>query len=541
LRKILIIDNYDSFVYNLYQYFGEVDPSAELIVYRNDKITIKEIHELNPSHILISPGPGRPEDAGVCTAVIKEFAGKIPIFGVCLGHQAIGFVFGAKIIHAKKVVHGKVSKITHDLSGLFVGVSSPLNVTRYHSLVIDSESVPECLIVTAKTDDGEIMAVKHKDYAVYGVQFHPESILTQEGKKIISNFLGANFIPKKKELADFTLIAALEKLSSKCDLDIEEAKIAMRYIMEGKASDAEVASFLTGLRIKGESAEELSAMALVMKEFSTKVEFNGLDPVDTCGTGGDGAGTFNISTATAIVISAAGVPVAKHGNRSASSKVGSADVLEAMGYKFNKTNEQIKDEMNKTNFCFMFAPVYHPAMKHVSAARKAIKIRTAFNLLGPIVNPASTKHQLIGVFDFSYAHKMARALQVLGTKKSLIVNGTFTDELTVCSDNYAVLVTPTEIKSLKIDLEDLGLKKGLIEDLKGADDAVSGLKIIEDIFESKVESSKFNTIILNAGVMFWLCGETSSIKEGVRLAKEVILSGQALEQFKKIKEYNKNA
>ncbi len=189
---MLMIDNYDSFTYNLVQYLGEL--GADVLVYRNDQITLEEIEKLKPERIMISPGPCTPNEAGVSMQTIEKFAGKLPVLGVCLGHQSIGQVFGGKIIHAKKIMHGKTSMIYHNNSGVFSGLSSPYEATRYHSLVIEKESLPDCLEITAWTEneDGsmdEIMGVRHKEYAIEGVQFHPESILTEHGHDLLRNFL----------------------------------------------------------------------------------------------------------------------------------------------------------------------------------------------------------------------------------------------------------------------------------------------------------------------------------------------------------------
>jgi len=184
---ILVIDNYDSFTYNLVQYLGEL--GADLKTYRNDKITINEIKKLAPDKIVISPGPGYPKDAGISISVIKEFAGKVPILGVCLGHQAIGEAFGGKIVQAKRFMHGKTSPIHHDGKTIYKGLSNPFTATRYHSLLVERASLPECLEISAWTDQEEIMGVRHKEYKVEGIQFHPESILTAEGKKLLGNFL----------------------------------------------------------------------------------------------------------------------------------------------------------------------------------------------------------------------------------------------------------------------------------------------------------------------------------------------------------------
>ncbi|SHH13818.1 anthranilate synthase component II [Clostridium grantii] len=184
---ILMIDNYDSFTFNLVQYLEEL--KEEVLVYRNDSIDLKEIINLNPSIIVISPGPCTPEETGICKKVIEEFKGKIPILGICLGHQTIGKVFGANIIKAREPVHGKVHSIKHRNIGVFKDLKNPLNVTRYHSLVIEKETLPKCLEITAETNDGEIMGISHKKYIIEGVQFHPEAILTECGMEILHNFL----------------------------------------------------------------------------------------------------------------------------------------------------------------------------------------------------------------------------------------------------------------------------------------------------------------------------------------------------------------
>ena len=186
---LLMIDNYDSFTYNLVQYLGELGEDVQ--VYRNDQISLDAIEGLAPEYIVISPGPCTPNEAGISVPLIKRFAGDVPILGVCLGHQSIGQAFGGRIVHAKSVMHGKTSAIRHEGKGVFAGLANPLTATRYHSLVIERASLPECLEVTAWSDDGEIMGVRHRDFALQGVQFHPESILTEHGHAMLKNFLDA--------------------------------------------------------------------------------------------------------------------------------------------------------------------------------------------------------------------------------------------------------------------------------------------------------------------------------------------------------------
>ncbi len=187
---LFMLDNYDSFTYNLVQYFGEL--GEDVRVFRNDEITVEEVGKLKPDHIVISPGPCTPNEAGISVPLIHEFAGRIPILGVCLGHQSIGQAFGGRIVHARQLMHGKTSSIFHQDTGVFRGLPNPFTATRYHSLVIERESCPGCLDITAWTEDGEIMGVRHKTLAVEGVQFHPESILTEYGHDMLRNFLEQN-------------------------------------------------------------------------------------------------------------------------------------------------------------------------------------------------------------------------------------------------------------------------------------------------------------------------------------------------------------
>lgn len=184
---ILLIDNYDSFTYNLYQYMGIFTENIKVV--RNDKISIGEIRQMNPEKIVLSPGPKSPKEAGICLEVIREFYDKVPILGICLGHQCIGEAFGGVVSYAKKLFHGKQSLVQHNGTGIFDGIASPVKAARYHSLAVQKDTLPDCLEILAETEDGEIMAMRHKDYPVIGLQFHPESIYTEHGKRMIENFL----------------------------------------------------------------------------------------------------------------------------------------------------------------------------------------------------------------------------------------------------------------------------------------------------------------------------------------------------------------
>jgi anthranilate synthase/aminodeoxychorismate synthase-like glutamine amidotransferase len=184
---LLVIDNYDSFTYNLVQYFGEL--GANPVVKRNDAVTVEEVEKMRPERIVISPGPGSPKDAGISMELIRRMGGKIPLLGVCLGHQCIGEIYGGKVVRAGRLMHGKTSPIRHDAKGVFRGLPNPFEATRYHSLIVEKSSVPDCLEISADTSEGEIMGLRHREHPVHGVQFHPESILSKEGKDLLANFL----------------------------------------------------------------------------------------------------------------------------------------------------------------------------------------------------------------------------------------------------------------------------------------------------------------------------------------------------------------
>jgi len=296
---ILLIDNYDSFSYNVYQLVGSVNPDIRVI--RNDECSVEEIRAMNPSHIILSPGPGRPDKAGVCEEVIRALGGKIPILGICLGHQAICEVAGATVTYASHLMHGKQSLATLDTdSVLFRGMKKVITVARYHSLVADPQTIPAELKVTAVTEDGEVMAVEQTEKQIYGVQFHPESVLTPDGRQIIVNFLqtqkgeGRNMIKE-----------AVAKLVKNENIGYDMAKTVMDEIMSGEASDILKGAYLTALSQKGETIEEITGSAEEMRKFGRKLGAD-VEALEIVGTGGDGSNSFNISTTASIVISAAG-------------------------------------------------------------------------------------------------------------------------------------------------------------------------------------------------------------------------------------------
>ncbi|WRS26227.1 anthranilate phosphoribosyltransferase [Oscillospiraceae bacterium MB08-C2-2] len=310
-------------------------------------------------------------------------------------------------------------------------------------------------------------------------------------------------------------------------LTYEEARLSMQEIMQGEATQAQIAAFLTALRMKGETIDEITACASVMRECGAKLAQQG-DLLEVVGTGGDEAYTFNISTVSAFVTAAAGVRVAKHGNRSVSSKCGAADVLEALGAKLDLTAEQSACVLEKTGICFLFAPVYHASMKHAAPVRREMGARTIFNILGPMANPASATIQLLGVYDEKLVEPLAQVLANLGVKRAMVVHGNDgLDEISLHAPTTVCEVNAGSFKSYTLDPREFGFALCPSEELTGGD-AAQNAEIALHILEGE-PGAKRNVVLLNAGACLYLAGCAEDLKSGVALAGEMIDSGKALE------------
>lgn len=535
---IVLLDNYDSFTYNLYQYIGELYPDIQVI--RNDVITVEGLEQLKPEALIVSPGPGYPKDAGISLEAIRHFSGKIPILGVCLGHQSIAEAFGGKIVKASVLMHGKASKIRFQKDAtLFRHLPEEVPCGRYHSLIVEDASVPECLWVTARDTDGQIMGLEHKELPIYGVQFHPESILTQAGKQILINFL--NTIPgvsipdvmqeppaPKKALCPYS-----NRLIEFQNLTQQEAAEAMDIIMSGQATEAQIAEFLTALRMKGETIDEISGLALGMRAKANLVS-DSKDAIDIVGTGGDLASSFNISTTASFVIAAAGVKVAKHGNRSVSSKSGAADVLECLGVKIQSTPEQAKACLDTVGVSFLFAQSYHKSMRFVAPVRGQMGVRTVFNVLGPLTNPAQTDYIVLGVYEKKLLSVMAHVLIQIGIQRAMVVYGNDRlDEASISDSTSVAEVRDGQVLEYELTPEQMGLPRGTKEEIVGGT-AQGNADITKGILNGSITGSKRNIVLLNAGCALYTIGKVASVQEGVSLAAEMIDSGKALEKLQEL-------
>ncbi len=336
-----------------------------------------------------------------------------------------------------------------------------------------------------------------------------------------------------------TIVEALKKVINTENLKLDEMTEVMDQIMSGNATNAQIAAFLVALRLKGETVDEITGAAKGMRDKSIKIKSNKEILVDTCGTGGDNTGTFNISTVAAFVVAAAGVAVAKHGNRSVSSKSGSADVLEALGTNLDIDNKTEEELLEKLNIVFLYAVKHHKSMKYAIAPRREMGIRTIFNILGPLTNPANANIQLMGIYSKDLVLPIAKVLRNLGLKRAMVVSGEDgLDELTITGKTNVAELKDGKIETYQIDANDFFEKRSL-EEIKGGN-ADENAEIMKNILSGKEIGAKKEIVALNSGAILYLTGKSNNIKDGIKKALEIIESGKGLEKLNEYIKFTNN-
>lgn len=549
-RRTLMIDNYDSFTWNLYQYLSQL--GQEVIVHRNDKITLEECLALAPDRLVISPGPGWPKDAGVSSKLIRALAGKIPILGVCLGHECMVEEYGGVIEHCGEIVHGKTSNIIHDGKGLYVDIPNNVPVIRYHSLAARHTALPPDFVVTSKTAGGVIMGIRHTKVRMEGVQFHPESIKTDDGMTMLKNFVswttgtwseeelqGPSFAfegdkatsaaQAQLSAQDTSIRQALRLMADQQVLTSDQIIACIQEIMSGTAPSSQVGAFLFALRGDRISPDVLLASAKAMSSFAIPCAVGG-PVIDVVGTGGDSVDTFNASTAAAFVVAAAGGRVAKHGNRSSSGRCGAADFMEALGACITLNSPQLATVIEECDMGFLFAQVFHPAMKSVSAIRRELGIRTIFNILGPLTNPASPTHMLVGVGSIELGDLYAQVLLKMGKQAMVVHSDEGLDEISPCGPTQAWVVKDDAITRTVIKPEDFGLRPLAIDDIRGSAPSENAA-LFRKIVAGKEHHPVVDYVALNAGAALFIGGLAETLAAGVALAQTTIKSGKVAEKL----------
>ena len=432
--QLLLVDNYDSFTYNLAHLFCEA--GADVDVRRHDAVSEEEAEALAPTHLVISPGPGRPNEAGVSGALIRRFAGRIPVLGVCLGHQCLVEAYGGRVDRATRLMHGKVGSVRQIAADpLLDDLPEPFEAGRYHSLAA-LPPVPDELEVTAFDADGEIMAVRHRELAhLHGLQFHPESILTPDGDRIARRFLA---------LAERAMIPSLlPRLLRGESLTEEEAQAVIGHVMDGDASEAQIAGLLVALRAKGESVAEIVGAARAMRTHAIAVAPRRTRPRRHLRHG-------RRRPADVQRLHDRRPRRGRRRSRRREARQPRRQLGLGLGGRAGGARrparppaERVAECIDEVGFGFLFAPAHHPAMRHAGPVRRSLGVRTIFNVLGPLTNPVGARRQLVGVFDEALVVPIAETLRALGSERALVVHGhDGLDELSPAGPSICADVTP---------------------------------------------------------------------------------------------------
>lgn len=538
---ILLIDNYDSFVFNIKTMLNQLTDD-EIAVYRNDKITLDEIKRLSPNAIILSPGPKHPKDSGICLEIFKARL-NVPVLGICLGHQALGLCFGAKIQRLKEVAHATSSQISLIAqSELFREFPKDFSVMRYHSLeVVDLPSELEAL---AYTKDKVLMAMRHKDLPYFGVQFHPESYFSEYGLKIFENFLKFKGQTSQKASEKPTLTSFITKLQDNQGLNTDDFARICQIIASREYEAVQLGALL--VLITEKSLDERSLSALVSNILKYSQTFNDeSEMIDIVGTGGDGFKSINVSTTTAFILGALGVKVAKHGNRAISSASGSSDVLSALKIPaFDSIAKQVK-VLDEQGLTFFHAPFFHSLVGEVKEVRAKLGVRTVFNVLGPLLHPnLSLKYQLMGNYHAPVHRLLIEVLRNLGRKHALVVRGNDgMDEISICDETSIYELKDGQIFNYTISPEQFGFKRAFHSEIVGGD-AKQNAKILLDTLSGKQKGAKFDIVVLNAMFALYTANRVPTPAAAKDIVLEAIHSGKVIDFFNayqsKVQGYDKD-
>lgn len=538
---ILLIDNYDSFVFNIKTMLNQLT-NDEIAVYRNDKITLDEIKRLSPNAIILSPGPKHPKDSGVCLEIFKARL-NVPVLGICLGHQALGLCFGAKIQRLKEVAHATSSQISLIAqSELFREFPKDFSVMRYHSLeVVD---LPRELEALAYTKDKVLMAMRHKDLPYFGVQFHPESYFSEYGLKIFENFLKFKGQTSQKASEKPTLTGFITKLQDNQGLNTDDFAQICQIIASREYEAVQLGALL--VLITEKSLDESSLSALVSNILKYSQTFNDeSEMIDIVGTGGDGFKSINVSTTTAFILGALGVKVAKHGNRAISSASGSSDVLSALKIPaFDSIARQVK-VLDEQGLTFFHAPFFHSLVGEVKEVRAKLGVRTVFNVLGPLLHPnLSLKYQLMGNYHAPVHRLLIEVLRNLGRKHALVVRGNDgMDEISICDETSIYELKDGQIFNYTISPEQFGFKRAFHSEIVGGD-AKQNAKILLDTLSGKQKGAKFDIVVLNAMFALYTANRVPTPAQAKDIVLEAIHSGKVIDFFNayqsKVQGYDKD-
>lgn len=526
-NKVVVIDNFDSFTYNLVDYFKQLE--VAVLVFRN---TIKPsvLLDIDFDLLVLSPGPSVPKNAGNLMAIIDLFHQTKPIFGVCLGHEALIEYFGGTLKFLEPQ-HGKADTIQHDGQTIYKGITDQMQIARYHSLAADI--VPNVFQVSAKTNDGIVMSIRHKLLPIEGVQYHPESVLSMKdgaGFKMIENVVEGRISTGSNDYFQLMKVLQDEDHLSRNDIDV-----FLRNIMEEQLNEDQKLILLVSLSFRLKKPYFLKQFIDALQEFALiqPNEKIGNLAIDICGTGGSGLPRINTSTLSAILLSALDVPIIKHGNKAASGRFGSFDLLEALGLNINPTAENIENSQDESKLSFLYAPKLHPIVGHFAGSRAKMGIPTIFNVLGPLLNPYQPKRQFIGTAFENYMDLILETAVLMGKEHVVVVRGgEGLDEISISQPTKVLEYYKGTKNEYVIYPEQFGIEAVPFEQLE-AKSKVENISIAQSILKGEKDSAHYKLILANAAFVYSKFYKAMPLESAYKLMEEQYSKGIMNKQLEK--------
>jgi anthranilate synthase/phosphoribosyltransferase len=492
--RILLIDNFDSFTYNLVDAFRQL--GAEVEVYRNT-VAPEALDGVNFDLMVLSPGPSIPENAGNLMEIIRHFYQYKPMLGVCLGHQALVTFLGGSLKNIAPV-HGKSDTILHDGRGVFTGLEPEVSLARYHSWAADS--LPPELEVSARSADGEVMAIRHKKLPIAGIQFHPESVLSMRGEagmRILKNVL-----TDRLSAGNRTFHSMAKTLQSELPLTVEALSSFLRDVEEGQLSENQKQILLVSLSHRLRKPDALFTFIQALMPFASQLDALPESAVDICGTGGSGLPRINTSTLASLLLSAAGLRIAKHGNRAAAGRFGSFNLLEKLGVPAEYDAGKARQLLETCQLAFLFAPGIHPIFRHFASMRSEIGVPTAFNVLGPLVNPLQPRRQFIGT---AFADMMELIFETgirMGKSQLIVARGhEGLDEISISGPTRILEYRNGVRMEYEVCPEDFGIQRLPFSAVSTAN-AAESLKVAETILDGETQTQHHKLVLINAAFIY---------------------------------------
>ncbi len=520
--RVLVLDNFDSFTYNLVDFFRTL--GTTVTVFRNT-VPVEVLEQQEFDLLVLSPGPSVPRQAGNMMAVIERFHQSKPILGVCLGHQALVEFFGGTISNIAPV-HGKAVPIEHDGRGIFTQIEQDVEVARYHSWA--AEVMPSVLEITSRTKDGVVMGLRHKQLPIEGIQFHPESVLTMKnnaGMRMLRNVVEGRLSAGNRIY--HTLSTRLQQ-----DAPLDDALLHayLRAVEEGQLSEDQKQILLVSLSHRMRQPAVLHQFIRAVMAFSKPLGAAATDPlfaqaVDICGTGGSNLPRINTSTLASLLLADAGLPIAKHGNRAAAGRFGSFNLLEALGVPLQFEPERALEQLRNTNLAFIFAPEVHPIFRHFAATRAKIGVPTVFNVLGPLVNPLQPKRQFIGTAFGELQEVIFETGILMGKEHLIVVRGhDGLDEISVSAPTRVLEYKAGKRHEYTLQPEDFGIAAVPFAAV-GATTPADSMAIAQAMLQGRTDTAHHQLVLVNAAFIYTKFVQEIPLPDAYRLLKNRLEAG----------------